>query len=182
MKMMKKLLAVALAGVLALTVLVGCSGTVSAENIPPEDVREAYNALIDGAADLGLMPKGTVKYSTKYEEYAKMLGQGSYNSTSGTFDVGWEGSKAQQEILSKFQKEFPNAKILLEFIPNDSNPSAPQNPVVNASMQVNGKWSFDAIYAKKDAWMDADAISMAAFGGSSGKAYIMVILVDENVK
>lgn len=74
MKLFKRLLAAALVGVLALTMMVGCAGNPNADDSIPSDqvvVYNAYNKLINQASDNGC--NSNVTYSRKLSAVAERM-------------------------------------------------------------------------------------------------------------
>lgn len=91
MKLFKKLLAVALVGVMALTVLAGCSTTVDPDTVFENDsVCQAYDSLTNQASDAGY---STGAYSRKLSEVAKSM----YYAAVNTYGIGGEYSAGRDE-------------------------------------------------------------------------------------
>ena len=105
MKKFKKVLALALAGVLALCLLAGCDGaTTDPDEVMPENgTPEVVMAVNNAATSKGW---GSVKYSVKYSAITqKLLENYVQNGRSGT-------TTAYQEGYKTIVKELGNAKIV----------------------------------------------------------------------
>ena len=105
MKKLKKVLALALAGVLALCLLAGCDGaTMDPDEVMPENgTPEVVMAVNNAAANKGW---GSVKYSVKYSAITqKLLENYVNNGRSGT-------TTAYQVGYNTIKKELGNATIV----------------------------------------------------------------------
>ena len=105
MKKLKKVLALALAGVLALCLLAGCSGaTTDPDEVMPEDgTPEVVMAVNNAAVNNGW---GSVKYSAKYSAITrKLLENYVQNGRSVT-------TQAYRDGYNAIVKELGNAKIV----------------------------------------------------------------------
>lgn len=106
MKKLKKVLALALAGVLALCLLAGCSGaTTDPDEVMPEDgTPEVVMAVNNAAANRGW---GSVKYSAKYSAITRKLLENYVNNgrstTTTEYRIGYNTIK----------KELGNAEIVV---------------------------------------------------------------------
>ncbi len=91
MKLFKKLLAVALVGVMALTVLAGCGTTVDPDTVFENDsVCQAYDSLTNQASDAGY---STGTYSRKLSEVAASM----YSAAVNTYGIDGEYSAGRDE-------------------------------------------------------------------------------------
>lgn len=87
MKLFKELLAVALIGVMALTVLAGCSTTIDPDTqFENSKVWEAYDKLTNSASDAGY--NSNVTYSRKLSSVAKAM----YSAVNSAYGIGGEYS------------------------------------------------------------------------------------------
>lgn len=129
MKRFKKVLALVLAGVLALAMLTACDGTTDPDKVIPEDgvspniVLQVNNA----AANKGW---GQVEYSVKYSEVATKLLENwlEYQNSS---------QKVESEYWNKYNQYAGNTKIVIG-LTKDSIPSTIiGNPVPYASFKVD---------------------------------------------
>lgn len=107
MKKLKKVLALALAGVLALCLLAGCSGaTTDPDEVMPEDGTPEVVMAINNAAST-IKGWGTVKYSAKYSAITrKLLENYVKNGRNGT-------TQAYKDGYNAIVKELGNAKIVV---------------------------------------------------------------------
>ena len=103
MKLFKRLLAVALIGVMALTFMTACAGDPNADNMIPADqvvVAEAWQKLLDEAPNSGIVVNA--EYSRKLSTVANAMRQ-AVNSVK--YQVGGEYSadpdKAAREAFAK---------------------------------------------------------------------------------
>ena len=109
MKLFKRLLAAALVGVLALTLMVGCSGNPNADDFPPSDqivVFDAYNKLINQAGDNG--SNSDVIYSRKLSTVAESMRV----AINSEYQVGGEYSADPDKAAKEaFQKAIENGTL-----------------------------------------------------------------------
>lgn len=106
MKMFKKLMAVALAGVMALTVLTGCAGTINK--------KEYFNVLSDVAKTEGItLEKGTDELAnnvlSKVKDYAENHSQGIY----GTVDQMAISALGSADIENEYNKDYAKIRSIV---------------------------------------------------------------------
>jgi hypothetical protein len=106
MKMAKKLLAVVLAGVLALSVLTGCSGAVSAKTIAEamsdKTIAEAMSEMSKGE---GVVYEEKPELNEKARQIAEML------SSAAMQEGGEEGDNIYKEIMNIMGSDYDNKYV-----------------------------------------------------------------------
>ena len=170
MKKLKKVLALALAGVLALCLLAGCSGaTTDPDEVMPEDgTPEVVMAVNNAAANRGW---GSVKYSVKYSAITQKLlenyVQNGRNGTTTAYQVGYNTIK----------KELGNAEIVVG-LTDDTAPTL--KPTGNPGRKGNVKYDDEnTLLANGSMFNRADRMGVA-FYTKDGITYQLVCLFDVN--
>lgn len=168
MKRFKKVLALVLAGVLALAMLTACDGTTDPDKIMPDDgTVEVVMTINNTAANKGL---GQVEYSAKYSEVTRKL------------LVNWlewrnDGSNTKyRENYDKITAELGNAKIVVG-LTKDTAPLAAQtnhNPATRVSFK------YDSIFADPSTYELAEKVGVAFVPTADGTVYQLVCLFDVN--
>ena len=117
MKRFKKVLALVLAGVLALAMLTACDGTTDSDKIMPDDgTVEVVMTINNTAANKGL---GQVEYSAKYSAVTKAL-------LENWLEWRNDGSNTKyRENYDKITAELGNVKIVVG-LTKDTTPLAAQ--------------------------------------------------------
>ena len=170
MKRFKKVLALVLAGVLALAMLTACDGgTTDPDKIMPEDgTVEAVMKINNTAANKGL---GQVEYSAKYREVTrKLLVNWLEWRTNGN-----QNTKYREEY-EKITAELGNVKIVVG-LTKDTAPLAAQtnyNPATRASFK------YDSIFADPSTYELAEKVGVAFVPTADGTVYQLVCLFDVN--
>ena len=156
MKLFKKLLAVAMVAVLALTVLTACdTGTTDPDAVIPNDETEnVMYALNNNAAAAGL-PRLT--YSVKYSKITQEL-LDNYMNNYG--DI----SKYREEYNRIVDSLDKNVKIIVDVIPDT-------NPVTKS------KFKYDSLYKVSD-YHDAEKVGIAFKDSSTGNRYMLICTFD----
>ena len=170
MKKLKKVLARALAGVLALCLLAGCSGaTTDPDEVMPEDgTPEVVMAVNNAAANNGW---GSVKYSAKYSAITrKLLENYVQNGRNGTTQTYKDGYNA-------IVKELGNAKIVAGLTDDTAPAWKPTgNPGRKGHVQYNGE---NTLLADGSKFNLADRMGVAFYTKDS-ITYQLVCLFDVN--
>lgn len=109
MKLFKRLLAAALVGVLALTLMVGCSNTVDPDNVIPTEqvvVAEAYQRLLTEAPENGYV------VNAKYSRVLSNVANSMRDAVNNTYQIGGEYS-ADPDNAAKaaFQKAIDDGTL-----------------------------------------------------------------------
>lgn len=167
MKRFKKVLALVLAGVLALAMLTACDGgTTDPDSIMPEDgTPEVVMTVNNMAANKGL---GQVKYSAKYSEVTRKL------------LVNWlENREKSVTYAEEYQKIVAkmggNAKIVVGLTDKNVIPGLTSgNPAVKSSAK------YDVLFKDTSAYNLADRIGVAFVKTENGTVYQLVCLFDVN--
>lgn len=167
MKRFKKVLALVLAGVLALAMLTACDGgTTDPDKIMPEDgTVEVVMKINNTAANKGL---GQVEYSAKYSEVTRKL------------LVNWlENREKSVTYAEEYQKIVAkmggNAKIVVGLTDKNVIPGLTSgNPAVKSSAK------YDVLFKDTSAYNLADRIGVAFFKTENGTVYQLVCLFDVN--
>ena len=167
MKRFKKVLALVLAGVLALAMLTACDGgTTDPDKIMPEDgTVEVVMKINNTAANKGL---GQVEYSAKYSEVTRKL------------LVNWlENHEKSVTYAEEYQKIVAkmggNAKIVVGLTDKNVIPGLTSgNPAVKSSAK------YDVLFKDTSAYNLADRIGVAFVKTENGTVYQLVCLFDVN--
>ena len=170
MKKFKKVLALALAGVLALCLLAGCDGaTTDPDEVMPENgTPEVVMAVNNAAANKGW---GSVKYSVKYSAITQKLlenyVQNGRSITTAEYKVGYNA----------IVKELGNAKIVVG-LTDDTAPSwkATGNPGRKGFVKYDDE---NTLLANGSTFNRADRMGVA-FYTKDGITYQLVCLFDVN--
>ncbi len=166
MKRFKKVLALVLAGVLALAMLTACGETADPDKIMPEDgTVEVVMKINNTAANKGL---GQVEYSAKYSEVTRKL------------LVNWlENREKSVTYAEEYQKIVAkmggNAKIVVGLTDKNVIPGLTSgNPAVKSSAK------YDVLFKDTSAYNLADRIGVAFVKTENGTVYQLVCLFDVN--
>lgn len=161
MKRFKKVLALVLAGVLALAMLTACGETADPDSIMPEDgTPEVVMTVNNMAANKGL---GQVKYSAKYSAVTKALLENWLEYTNNK--IYWENYR-------KITAELGSVKIVVGMT-DESIPERipkPKNPAGKSSFE------YDSLFADTSKYGLADTIGVAFYKTSDGTEYQAVCL------
>lgn len=168
MKRFKKVLALVLAGVLALAMLTACDGTTDPDKIMPDDgTVEVVMTINNTAANKGL---GQVEYSAKYSAVTKAL-------LENWLEWRNDGSNTKyRENYDKITAELGNVKIVVG-LTKDTAPLAAQtnyNPATRASFK------YDSIFADPSTYELAEKVGVAFVPTADGTVYQLVCLFDVN--
>lgn len=167
MKRFKKVLALVLAGVLALAMLTACDGTTDPDSIMPEDgTPEVVMSVNHMAADKGL---GQVYYSAKYSEITKELLQNWLENRDKSITYAEE----YQKIVAKLGG---NAKIVVGLTDKNVIP----NLTTDGNPVAKGSAKYDVLFKDTSAYDLADKIGVAYVTTSNGTVYQLVCLFDVN--
>lgn len=169
MKRFKKVLALVLAGVLALAMLTACDGTTTdPDKIMPDDgTVEVVMTINNTAANKGL---GQVEYSAKYSEVTRKL------------LVNWlewrnDGSNTKyRENYDKITAELGNVKIVVG-LTKDTTPLAAQ---ANYNPATRTSFKYDSIVADSSTYNLAEKVGVAFVKMQNGTVYQLVCLFDVN--
>ncbi|PDX77642.1 hypothetical protein CGS57_11020 [Faecalibacterium prausnitzii] len=167
MKRFKKVLALVLAGVLALAMLTACDGgTTDPDSIMPEDgTPEVVMTVNNMAANKGL---GQVYYSAKYSEITKEL----LNNWLENREKSVTYAEEYQKIVAKMGG---NAKIVVGLTDKNVIPGLTSgNPAVKSSAK------YDVLFKDTSAYNLADRIGVAFVKTENGTVYQLVCLFDVN--
>lgn len=167
MKRFKKVLALVLAGVLALAMLTACDGgTTDPDSIMPEDgTPEVVMTVNNMAANKGL---GQVYYSAKYSEITKEL----LNNWRENREKSVTYAEEYQKIVAKMGG---NAKIVVGLTDKNVIPGLTSgNPAVKSSAK------YDVLFKDTSAYNLADRIGVAFVKTENGTVYQLVCLFDVN--
>lgn len=167
MKRFKKVLALVLAGVLALAMLTACDGgTTDPDKIMPEDgTVEVVMKINNTAANKGL---GQVEYSAKYSEITKEL----LNNWLENREKSVTYAEEYQKIVAKMGG---NAKIVVGLTDKNVIPGLTSgNPAVKSSAK------YDVLFKDTSAYNLADRIGVAFVKTENGTVYQLVCLFDVN--
>lgn len=167
MKRFKKVLALVLAGVLALAMLTACDGgTTDPDKIMPEDgTVEVVMKINNTAANKGL---GQVEYSAKYSEVTRKL------------LVNWlENREKSVTYAEEYQKIVAkmggNAKIVVGLTDKNVIPG-----LTSGNPAVKGSAKYDVLFKDTSAYNLADRIGVAFVKTKNGTVYQLVCLFDVN--
>lgn len=167
MKRFKKVLALVLAGVLALAMLTACDGgTTDPDSIMPEDgTPEVVMTVNNMAANKGL---GQVEYSAKYSEITKEL----LNNWLENREKSVTYAEEYQKIVAKMGG---NAKIVVGLTDKNVIPG-----LTSGNPAVKGSAKYDVLFKDTSAFNLAEKIGVAYVPTSNGTVYQAVCLFDVN--
>lgn len=167
MKRFKKVLALVLAGVLALAMLTACDGgTTDPDSIMPEDgTPEVVMTVNNMAANKGL---GQVYYSAKYSEITKEL----LNNWLENREKSVTYAEEYQKIVAKMGG---NAKIVVGLTDKNVIPR-----LTSGNPAVKGSAKYDVLFKDTSAYNLADRIGVAFVKTENGTVYQLVCLFDVN--
>ena len=172
MKRFKKVLALVLAGVLALAMLTACDGGTTDPDkvIPDVDTANVVDAVNHMAADSkeGL---GQVYYSAKYSEITKEL----LNNWLEWRTNGNQNTKYREEY-EKITAELGNVKIVVG-LTKDTTPLAAQT---NYNPATRTSFKYDSIFVDSSTYNLAEKVGVAFVPTSDGTVYQAVCLFDVN--
>lgn len=167
MKRFKKVLALVLAGVLALAMLTACDGgTTDSDKIMPDDgTVEVVMTINNTAANKGL---GQVYYSAKYSEITKEL------------LINWlENREKSVTYAEEYQKIVAkmggNAKVVVGLTDKNVIPG-----LTSGNPAVKGSAKYDVLFKDTSAYNLADRIGVAFVKTKNGTVYQLVCLFDVN--
>lgn len=168
MKRFKKVLALVLAGVLALAMLTACGETADPDSIMPEDgTPEVVMTVNNMAANKGL---GQVEYSAKYSAVTKAL-------LENWLEWRNDGSNTKyRENYDKITAELGNVKIVVG-LTKDTTPLAAQD---NYNPATRTSFKYDSLFKDESAFNLAEKIGVAYVPTSNGTVYQAVCLFDVN--
>ena len=169
MKRFKKVLALVLAGVLALAMLTACGETADPDSIMPEDgTPEVVMTVNNMAANKGL---GQVKYSAKYSAVTKALLENWLEYTNNKINntTYWENYR-------KITAELGSVKIVVG-LTKDTTPLAAQ---ANYNPATRTSFKYDLLFKDESAFNLAEKIGVAYVTTSNGTVYQAVCLFDVN--
>ena len=163
MKRFKKVLALVLAGVLALAMLTACGETADPDSIMPEDgTPEVVMTVNNMAANKGL---GQVKYSAKYSAVTKALLENWLEYTNNT--TYWENYR-------KITAELGSVKIVVGMTSDYRPGTSDHNPASKTSFK------YDSLFKDESTFNLAEKIGVAYAPASNGTVYQAVCLFDVN--
>ena len=167
MKRFKKVLALVLAGVLALAMLTACDGTTTdPDKIMPDDgTVEVVMTINNTAANKGL---GQVEYSAKYSEITKEL----LNNWLENREKSVTYAEEYQKIVAKMGG---NAKIVVGLTDKNVIPG-----LTSGNPAVKGSAKYDVLFKDTSAYNLADRIGVAFVKTENGTVYQLVCLFDVN--
>lgn len=166
MKRFKKVLALVLAGVLALAMLTACDGTTDPDKIMPEDgTPEVVLTVNNMAANKGL---GQVEYSAKYSAVTKAL-------LENWLEWRNDGSNTKyRENYDKITAELGNVKIVVG-LTKDTTPLAAQ---ANYNPATRTSFKYDSIFVDSSTYNLAEKVGVAFVTTRDGTVYQAVCLFD----
>ena len=168
MKRFKKVLALVLAGVLALAMLTACDGgTTDSDKIMPDDgTVEVVMTINNTAANKGL---GQVEYSAKYSAVTKALLENWLEYTNNKINntTYWENYR-------KITAELGSVKIVVGMTKDYRPITSDYNPASNKSFK------YDSLFKDESAFNLAEKIGVAYVTTSNGTVYQAVCLFDVN--
>lgn len=168
MKRFKKVLALVLAGVLALAMLTACDGgTTDPDSIMPEDgTPEVVMTVNNMAANKGL---GQVEYSAKYSAVTKALLENWLEYTNNKINntTYWENYR-------KITAELGSVKIVVGMTSDYRPGTSDHNPASKTSFK------YDSLFQDESAFNLAEKIGVAYVPISNGTVYQAVCLFDVN--
>lgn len=168
MKRFKKVLALVLAGVLALAMLTACDGTTDPDKVIPDiDTANVVDTVNHMAADSkeGL---GQVYYSAKYSEITKEL----LNNWLENREKSVTYAEEYQKIVAKMGG---NAKIVVGLTDKNVIPG-----LTSGNPAVKGSAKYDVLFKDTSAYNLAEKIGVAYVTTSNGTVYQAVCLFDVN--
>lgn len=167
MKRFKKVLALVLAGVLALAMLTACDGgTTDPDKIMPDDgTVEVVMTINNTAANKGL---GQVYYSAKYSEITKEL----LNNWLENREKSVTYAEEYQKIVAKMGG---NAKIVVGLTDKNVIPG-----LTSGNPAVKGSAKYDVLFKDTSAYNLADRIGVAFVKTKNGTVYQLVCLFNVN--
>ena len=171
MKRFKKVLALVLAGVLALAMLTACDGTTDPDKVIPDiDTANVVDTVNHMAADSkeGL---GQVYYSAKYSEITKEL----LNNWLENCEKSVTYAEEYQKIVAKMGG---NAKIVVGL--TDKNVIPDLTSGTSGNPAVKGSAKYDVLFKDTSAYNLADRIGVAFVKTENGTVYQLVCLFDVN--
>lgn len=167
MKRFKKVLALVLAGVLALAMLTACDGTTDPDKIMPDDgTVEVVMTINNTAANKGL---GQVEYSAKYSEVTRKLLVNWLEYTNNKINntTYWENYR-------KITAELGSVKIVVGMTKDYRPITSDYNPASKTSFK------YDSLFKDESAFNLAEKIGVAYVTTSNGTVYQAVCLFDVN--
>ena len=167
MKRFKKVLALVLAGVLALAMLTACDGTTDPDSIMPEDgTPEVVMTVNNMAANKGL---GQVYYSAKYSAVTKALLENWLEYTNNKINntTYWENYR-------KITAELGSVKIVVGMTSDYRPGTSDHNPASKTSFK------YDSLFKDESTFNLAEKIGVAYAPASNGTVYQAVCLFDVN--
>ena len=167
MKRFKKVLALVLAGVLALAMLTACDGTTTdPDKTKPDDgTAEVVMTINNTAAKKGL---GQVEYSAKYSAVTKAL-------LENWLEWRNDGSNTKyRENYDKITAELGNVKIVVG-LTKDTTPLAAQ---ANYNPATRTSFKYDSIFVDSSTYNLAEKVGVAFVTTRDGTVYQAVCLFD----
>lgn len=168
MKRFKKVLALVLAGVLALAMLTACDGgTTDSDKIMPDDgTVEVVMTINNTAANKGL---GQVEYSAKYSEVTRKLLVNWLEYTNNKINntTYWENYR-------KITAELGSVKIVVGMTSDYRPGTSDHNPASKTSFK------YDSLFKDESTFNLAEKIGVAYVTTSNGTVYQAVCLFDVN--
>lgn len=168
MKRFKKVLALVLAGVLALAMLTACDGTTTdPDKIMPDDgTVEVVMTINNTAANKGL---GQVEYSAKYSAVTKALLKNWLEYTNNKINntTYWENYR-------KITAELGSVKIVVGMTSDYRPGTSDYNPASKTSFK------YDSLFKDESAFNLAEKIGVAYVTNFNGTVYQAVCLFDVN--
>lgn len=167
MKRFKKVLALVLAGVLALAMLTACDGTTTdPDKIMPDDgTVEVVMTINNTAANKGL---GQVEYSAKYSAVTKAL-------LKNWLEWRNDGSNTKyRENYDKITAELGNVKIVVG-LTKDTTPLAAQ---ANYNPATRTSFKYDSIFVDSSTYNLAEKVGVAFVTTGGDTVYQAVCLFD----
>lgn len=168
MKRFKKVLALVLAGVLALAMLTACDGgTTDSDKIMPDDgTVEVVMTINNTAANKGL---GQVEYSAKYSAVTKALLENWLEYTNNKINntTYWENYR-------KITAELGSVKIVVGMTSDYRPGTSDHNPASKTSFK------YDSLFKDESTFNLAEKIGVAYVTTSNGTVYQAVCLFDVN--
>lgn len=168
MKRFKKVLALVLAGVLALAMLTACDGgTTDSDKIMPDDgTVEVVMTINNTAANKGL---GQVEYSAKYSAVTKALLENWLEYTNNKINntTYWENYR-------KITAELGSVKIVVGMTSDYRPGTSDHNPASKTSFK------YDSLFKDESTFNLAEKIGVAYVTTFNGTVYQAVCLFDVN--
>lgn len=169
MKRFKKVLALVLAGVLALAMLTACDGTTDPDKVIPDaDTANVVDTVNHMAADSkeGL---GQVYYSAKYSEITKKLLVNWLNYVTTTNPITTEQYWNNYRAI---MAEAGGAKVMVGM----TNESIPESIPKQKNPARKSSFEYDSLFADTSKYGLADTIGVAFYKTSDGTEYQAVCL------